>query len=264
MGEWFNDLSAETVSNQAGSQDYFTQLVELVRSKAPQRTVASVLTSAIRAQILSGEIAPGARIVELELAKTYGTSRTTVREALRELIAEDLVEVAKHKSPTVKFLDPQKIYDILSVRAVLEGYAAGLAAVNAQRNTSDREWLEAQLDLWSNPSQLHDHDAFVEANRRLHSGIRRIAKNPTLDKQIATLALPGYQKTVMPLPGAADLEKSAKQHCALLETLLSGNQKRSESLMRKHVEASRSRLTPKMSETANRAKVLSSISLDPD
>ncbi|MEO0410733.1 MAG: GntR family transcriptional regulator [Pseudomonadota bacterium] len=240
-----------------------TQLNTLVRSKAPQRTVSSVLATAIRQKIMSGALAPGARIIESELAKTYGTSRSTVREALRELIAEDLVDVAKHKSPTVKYLDRAKVYEILSVRAVLEGYAAGLAASNDQRSAQHKDWLEEQLAFWQAPNHFQDYDAFVEANDTLHAGIRRMSSNATLQKQISMLTIPGYQKTIAPVPNVSDIRVSAKQHCELLTAILNGDPRRAETLMRKHVETSRNRVDTTFSDDKvdHRAQALSSIDI---
>lgn len=249
------------MTDENDQEEPITRLAQLVRSKAPQRTVSSVLASAIREQILSGALSPGARIVESEFAKTYGTSRTTVREALRELIAEDLVEVAKHRSPTVKFLDRQMVFDILSVRAVLEGYAAGLAAAEVGASQAHSDWLNNQFDLWSNPDQFETYDDFAQANTALHAGIRRMANKAVLEKQIVSLAIPGYQKAIAPLPNKRAMTNSAKQHCDIIAVLRDGNVARSEALMRAHVEAARARLDVHFNSIDERNKALSAIPL---
>jgi DNA-binding GntR family transcriptional regulator len=85
----------------------------------------------LRQAIIDGRLAPGARLTERELTEMMGVSRTVVREALRQLETEGLIENIPNKGPVVRTLSLAEARDLYSVRAVLEGFAARLFADKA-------------------------------------------------------------------------------------------------------------------------------------
>ena len=85
----------------------------------------------LRAAILSGQLRPGERLVETTLAEALQVSRTSLREALRQLEAERLVTITPFKGPTVAVMTPGDARQIYEVRALLEGHAAELFAGRA-------------------------------------------------------------------------------------------------------------------------------------
>ncbi len=89
------------------------------------------VAASFRRAILSGRFAPGDRLFERELCDLTGASRTSVREALRQLETEGLVTTVRNKGPIVTSIDPKQARSIYQVRAALEGLAAGLFAQNA-------------------------------------------------------------------------------------------------------------------------------------
>lgn len=108
-------------------------------------TVQRQAVEKLRAAILSGEYAPGARLAEAQLCERLGISRPSVREALRSLEAEKLILMLPNKGPQVARLswdDAQAIYD---VRALLEGEAAALCVgrITPERTTAMRAALTA-------------------------------------------------------------------------------------------------------------------------
>src|SRR5690606_38258491 len=82
----------------------------------------------IRNAIVTGHFKPGERLLERRLCEMTGVSRTLVREALRQLESEGLIEVVAHRGPKVAVLKPDMAKDIYLVRAKLEGLAAALFA----------------------------------------------------------------------------------------------------------------------------------------
>ena len=84
----------------------------------------------LREAIISGVLLPGARLIERELTEQMGVSRTVVREALRQLEAEHLVEVIPNKGPFVRQLSINEAEDLYRIRAVLHGLAARMCPEN--------------------------------------------------------------------------------------------------------------------------------------
>ncbi|HEX4024765.1 MAG TPA: GntR family transcriptional regulator [Steroidobacteraceae bacterium] len=87
-------------------------------------TLRHQVESALREAIISGHLAPGARLIERQLCETLGVSRTSVREALRKLEAEKLVRNIPHKGPVVAVMSVQEATELYALRGLLEGFAA--------------------------------------------------------------------------------------------------------------------------------------------
>jgi DNA-binding GntR family transcriptional regulator len=94
--------------------------------------------SAFRSAIIGGRFQPGERLIEKELCELTGSSRTSVREALRQLEAEGLVEMVPNKGPIVAAISPEQARSVYQVRGALEGLAGALFAKNASDEQLDR------------------------------------------------------------------------------------------------------------------------------
>lgn len=97
---------------------------------ANDKTLSGLTTKALREAIVTGQIAPGEKLNEPKLAEQFKVSRGPLREAIRRLVAMRLVRHVPHVGATVVTLDLDDIVELYEVREVLEGKAAGLAAVN--------------------------------------------------------------------------------------------------------------------------------------
>jgi DNA-binding GntR family transcriptional regulator len=95
-------------------------VIGLVRAETLRSQVENILRDAIA----TATFAPGARLVERDLCERMGVSRTSVREALRKLEAEKLVQILPHKGPIVATMTKQKASEVYLVRGLLEGFAA--------------------------------------------------------------------------------------------------------------------------------------------
>ncbi len=116
------------------------QIVNITRQAAPLR---QQVLEALRRAIVSGRLAPGERLTERALIEMMGVSRTVIREALRQIEAEGLIEIIPNKGPVVRELSAEEARDLYRIRAVLEGLAARLFAENA----SDALVEELELNL---------------------------------------------------------------------------------------------------------------------
>jgi DNA-binding GntR family transcriptional regulator len=95
----------------------------------PVRTTSAVATDVIRQAIMEGRLAPGERLKEQELALELGLSRTPIREALAVLQAEGLIDAVPNRGATVREHSAADLDDLYRLRALLEGYTAGRAAI---------------------------------------------------------------------------------------------------------------------------------------
>ncbi len=100
----------------------------ITRSAAPLR---QQVVKYLREDILNGSLVPGQRLTEHALCESYGVSRTVIREALRQLESENLIEVVPSQGPIVRVLTPEEIRSLYVVRASLEGLMGKLFVLNA-------------------------------------------------------------------------------------------------------------------------------------
>ncbi|MEO8507597.1 MAG: GntR family transcriptional regulator [Betaproteobacteria bacterium] len=135
------------------------------------------VTTRIRDMIVDGRLEPGAAIPELELARQLGISRTPLREALKVLASEGLVELLPRRGAVVKAFTPKDAQDMLALIALLEEHA-GVAACSA----SDGEIAEI-LALHAEMRVHYDQrerPEYFRLNQEIHNAIVRAAGNPTL------------------------------------------------------------------------------------
>ncbi|AZY48206.1 GntR family transcriptional regulator [Bordetella avium] len=209
--------------------------------------------SELRDMILSGEIAPGERIVELQFAARLGVSRTPLRIAMTELETEGLLERLPSRGFRVRAFTVEEIGDAVDVRGVLEGMAVRLLA---ERGVSDevlaslKETVEAGRQLLApaarNPETLVDARAWGRINQRFHDILCQAAGNRAL-----LSALEHNNKTPLAGPAALTLPstpslletpyvlRAQADHEDLLRAITRREAARAESLMREHAYRSR-------------------------
>ncbi|WP_102107964.1 GntR family transcriptional regulator [Oceaniglobus roseus] len=183
-------------------------------------------------EISRGDLLPGARLRETELAERLGISRTPVREAIRQLEADGLVAHVPRQGATIRVLDYTEVMELYEMRAVLEGTAARLAA----RAASDLE-LDELAALNEELAATGDLRLAYDLNRQFHLTLLDAAKNRYLIRSVNAL-----QKTLLILGPStlaeADRAKQAvEEHAALLDALKARDGTRAEALMRAHIEA---------------------------
>lgn len=132
----------------------------------------------IKEAILSEELPPNSRLVELSLASHFGVSRTPVREALKRLIVEGLAVIDPPRGMVVKPIDQQEMEEIYAVREVLDGLAARLAA--KRMSDEDLARLTGLTEVMSRAVEEGRRDALVQANIRFHEIIFQAAGNERL------------------------------------------------------------------------------------
>ncbi len=139
----------------------------------------------LREAVISGSLSPGQRLTERELTDSLGVSRTVIREALRQLEAEGLIEVIPNRGPVVRALTADEAKDIYRIRAVLQGLAANEFVANADdaQRAALRDALEAVVEAYD----ADDAERTVEIKNEFYERLYAGAASKTLSSMLATL-----------------------------------------------------------------------------
>ena len=146
------------------------------------KTREEFVTDWLREAILTGEIKPGEKLDQKEISELLQVSRSPVREAIRVLASEGLLELIPHRGSVVANLSDEEFEEIYFIRKILEGTATSLAA---EMMTADRL---ARLDsLAEELDQTEDLDNWLELNREFHNTIYQVINRPRLVSIIENL-----------------------------------------------------------------------------
>jgi DNA-binding GntR family transcriptional regulator len=194
---------------------------------------------ALRDAIQRGELKPGQRIMEIEAADWLKVSRTPVRDAIRRLESEGMLQHEPRGGLIVARLDRQAVMELYVMRETLEGTAARLCA----RHASDMEILDL-VELIERERKLQgDSDAAARHNRLFHQAIHRAAHNRYLEKSLTavndSMGLLGQPLMLLPHRAQAALV----EHAAMVQAIKRHDPEAAEEAARKHVRsAQRERL----------------------
>lgn len=194
----------------------------------------------LRHGILSGQFAPGQRLVLRDLVEDIGISRGPLREAFRRLSADGLIELMPNRGAAVRRFSRTEIENIFKIREVLEGLAASLAAWRITQ--SDNHARFAKLwDSMKEHNTIPSDQRFIEENRSLHRMIVKLSGNPQLASLVDQMALPVVMFQLRRLMSPEDIANSIQEHTAIADAILSGDSKKAESAMRNHLRKSAAR-----------------------
>ena len=195
-------------------------------------SLADKAYQAIRELIVSLELAPGAVIDEPELMERLGIGRTPVREGLRRLAHERLVEVYPRRGMFVTGVDVRELARLSEVRAVLEPEAARLAAERA--TDLDRAAIAELLDELGAGGR-NDRE-LMELDERIHGAVYRAAHNDLLEATLGQYYVLALRIWSMALDRQEELEEAVDAHRTLLEAIRDGDGERAAETMRAHVQ----------------------------
>ncbi len=187
----------------------------------------------LRARIVSGELAPGTRLREAEIGDALGVSRTPVRDALRILTAQGLVEITSHYGARVSVMTTDDILEIYAMRQALESLVARLCAQHAAHECGQQ--LSALLPQMAAAAEAGDSAGLNQLNFAFHDVLRRSANNRYL-----TTALTQLEQSGRRIPGAEQrlsrrLQESVREHREITAAILAGDVDAAALLARQHV-----------------------------
>lgn len=211
-------------------------------------TLVSAVAESIRREILSGGVLPGQPLHEIELSKTLDISRGTLREALRKLEQEGLVEVFPYRGAFVARLSPQKVTEIYTLRCLLEPYAVRLCVENQAYTQEDFAEMEHLVNRLGELEQRRDYAASVEADMRFHEVISRRCGHSLLLEMLRNL----QSLTVMMILNTkiyrSDKVPDDISHRAILESIRSGDADLAARTLENHIKDAGSSLLQRMLE----------------
>jgi DNA-binding GntR family transcriptional regulator len=187
----------------------------------------------LRALILSGDLPPRSRVNELDLAERFGISRTPLREAIKILATEGLLELLPNRGARVAHLSAAEIEDVFAVVAGLEATAGELACA---RITDDEiQAIAAEHDAMVAAWRAGDEAAYFARNRAIHEAILRAARNPVLSdvysNMMGRVARTRYTAHKTP----SQWRKAVEEHEQMLDFLRARKGDKLAKLMRAHI-----------------------------
>ncbi len=198
------------------------------------RTALAVeITNRLRQMILEGQLQPGEKIREKLLTEQFGVSRTPLREALKVLAAEGLLELIPHRGTVVTKQSDAEIAEVFQVLAALEGLAGELAATNAsEKNLQDIHTMTEKL---RRSYEETDRPTYFRINQDIHKALLSAAGNETLVKAHKLLAhrvqRARYQANLTPARWRAAVE----EHEAIAAALSGRDAEKTSGLMKDHL-----------------------------
>jgi DNA-binding GntR family transcriptional regulator len=189
--------------------------------------------TALRQAILSGNVAPGQRLVEEELAGVFGVTRASLRAALIDLTAEGLVERVPNRGARVRVVSPEEAIAITECRMALEALCAAKAAQNA---TDDEAARLRELGAELTQTVAHgDPLKYSELNRELHRQVGTISRQTVavglLERLHAQIVRHQFQLALRP----GRPEKSLSEHLAIVDAIADRRPDDAEAAVKRHL-----------------------------
>jgi DNA-binding GntR family transcriptional regulator len=203
-------------------------------------TSAERTRDTLRGLILQGDLAPGARLGEVELAARLGVSRTPVREALSRLAAEGLVEVAPNRGARVATWTVAELEGVFDLRSVLEPQLTAHAVPRARpADVEELDALARRMHEVGGPGPRQDLDALVPLNRAFHDRLVALAAHPTLAAALAAAIHPPIVRRNFLTYDEESLRRSLAHHSEIVAALRAGDPEWARAVMTAHIANAR-------------------------
>lgn len=203
------------------------------KARLRQPTRSEELQDDLKRLIVGGEMKPGDRLDETEIAKRFAVSRTPVREAIKGLVASGLVEVRGRQGTFVATLSIPMLIEMFDLMAALEGLCARLAARRATREEKDRMLgIQARLEQ---AFADNDPEAFYAINEEFHDLLYTAGHTHFLADQTVALRLrlSPYRRQVTFQPGK--MRATLSEHKRIIEAIDAGDPDEAMSAASEHV-----------------------------
>lgn len=192
-----------------------------------------VVFNTLRQAILRGEMEPGERLMEIQLAQKLGVSRTPIREAIRKLELEGLVIMIPRKGAEVAHITEKDMRDVLEVRSTLEELVVQLAIKNVTEEKLDE--LRAANRVFESAVVSKDVVNIVEADVKFHDILYSMTNNARLIQIINNLREQMYRYRVEYLKNPENHEQLLKEHEAIYKGIVEKDKAVVTEMIRKHI-----------------------------
>ena len=221
----------DTLEKAGGEETMSDKLKVNMNEYLPLR---DVVFNTLRQAIITGEFAPGERLMEIALANRLGVSRTPVREAIRKLELEGLVVMIPRKGAEVARITEKDLRDVLEVRCSLEELAAELAT--ERMNDEYREKIEKSLKEFEQAIQRGDNGEIADSDMEFHDVIFDATGNARLIQILNNLREQMYRYR---LEYVKDTEYHAvllREHQELVAAMFASKKDEARKIMKRHID----------------------------
>jgi len=193
-----------------------------------------IVFQTLRKAILTGELEPGERLMEIHLGEKLGVSRTPIREAIRKLELEGLVIMVPRKGAQVAEFTEKDIQDVLEVRAALESLAARIACKRMD-NTAFLK-LELAITEYDLAAKEKDIETMIQKDVEFHEVILCATQNDKLIQLFNNLREQVHRYRIAYLKNMGESELVHAEHLQLLEALRQRDEDLAEAIATKHIQ----------------------------
>lgn len=193
-----------------------------------------VVFNTLRDAILTGKLVPGERLMENQLAEKLGVSRTPVREALRMLELENLVELVPRKGAQVLDMSEKDIVNILEVRSALEGLATSLACKKMTKE--DLQQLKNLEVDFEKAVTENDVEHFVDIDEDFHDLIFAATENDKLINIFRNLRIQLYRYRMAQAKNDASMSTIVAHHRSIIRAIENHDNEEGASIAQGHIK----------------------------
>lgn len=211
--------------------------MDIFDQKKENKSLTAIIFERVREDILSGKFLTGEKIVEAKLAEELGVSRTPVREALKQLELDGLVENLPNRGVIVKGITDQDIGDIYTIRLAIEAIAAEWSVHRMEKTELDQ--LKEIYDLMEFYAAKQDVDKFFELNTIFHETIYRATKSRYLEHLLRDFQLFIKSTRNASLRVEGRMNKALSEHKDILDAFISRDEKKAIESITQHIANSR-------------------------
>ena len=187
----------------------------------------------MREAILTGELKPGQSLIEMDLSRQLGVSRAPIREALRMLNSEGLIETIPYHGTTVRRLTEADIEEIYSMRSLLETFA--VEQVIRAQNPAHLQRLHNKVEQMILAGRDNNINTVNILDRDFHDALIEMSGHSLLLSMWQTVAMKVRQVMALVNRRNTDLTQIARNHLPLLEAMEQCDVRRAVALMQKHI-----------------------------
>lgn len=197
------------------------------------KPLREIVYEELKRQILIGEIPPGTRMMEVDLAEKMDVSRTPVREAIRKLEKEGLVTIEARKGAYASDISFKDMIDILEVRETLESMAAALAA--SKMSEEDKTRIQEVIKKYHNAVDEGNVDEIIKLDEEFHKLIVNCSGNKTLIQMVSQVQELALRFRYIYYDDFRRFQNQPREHEDIFEALNSGDSERARQNTKSHI-----------------------------
>lgn len=209
-----------------------------------------VVFNTLRQKILTGELKPGERLMEIHLADQLGVSRTPIREAIRKLELEGLVTMIPRRGAEVAQITEKNLRDVLEVRRALDALAVELAC---ERITQDElNELKLACDHFEAETKKKNANQVARADVALHDIILKASGNDRLMQMISNFSQQMYRYRLEYVKDDTNYEKLIREHRVIYEAIRDQDKETGAKAIKAHIDNQERAVIRMISERKNK------------